>query len=190
MTSNLLTLTELESRLLTIGESPRNNGTLDMIVCRPANGERRVLARAVLDQTEGLIGDNWHTRGSRHTADGQAHPDMQLTIMNSRIIQLLTQDRARWSLAGDQLYIDLDLYVDNLPPGQRLAIGTAILEITAIPHTGCAKFTERYGHAATRFVNSAEGRQHRRRGVNAKVIQSGSICVGDRVLTVAGSDSR
>jgi MOSC domain-containing protein YiiM len=109
---------------------------------------------------------------------------VQITIMNSRVIQAITQDRSRWPLAGDQLFIDLDLSADNLPPGQRIAIGTVILEISAVPHTGCAKFTERFGHGAIRFVNDSEGMRQRRRGLNARVIQAGVIGVSDTVSKV------
>lgn len=178
------TTTELQAELAELGDSPRDNGTLEMIVCRTAEGERLVLERADLDPIEGLIGDNWQARGSKRTEDGSAHPDMQITMMNSRVIQALAKDRDRWPLAGDQLFIDLDLSVDNLEPGQRIAIGTAVLEITDIPHTGCEKFTGRYGHDAIRFVNSPEGRHFRRRGIYARVVQAGTIRVGDKVSKI------
>lgn len=179
-----LTATELQTGLAGLGESPRDNGTLEMIVCRPNIGERRVLDRAELDLVEGLVDDNWWARGSKQTEDGSAHPGTQIAIMNSRIIHLLAQDRSRWSLAGDQLFIDLDLSLDNLPAGQRIAIGSTVLEITDVPHNGCAKFTERFGHDAIRFVNSPEGRQARRRGIFARVIQPGTITVGDTVSKI------
>lgn len=182
--SRYLTMDELEAGLVEIGQSPKEKGMLEMIVCRPDEDERLVLEHAELDPTEGLIGDNWRARGSRHTEDGKAHPDSQIAIMNSRIIQLLAQDRSRWPLAGDQLYVDLDVSSDNLPPGQQITIGTALLEITDMPHTGCAKFTERYGHDAIRFVNSPEGRRFRRRGLYARVLRPGTISVGDVVSKV------
>lgn len=179
-----LTMTELEAGLGELGNSPQDNGTLEMIVCRPGIGERLAMEQANLHSIDGLIGDNWQTRGSKHTEDGSAHPEMQITIMNSRIIHLIAQDRSRWALAGDQLFIDLDLSVENLPPGQQLAIGTAVLEITRMPHNGCQKFTERFGHDASRFVNSVEGRQLHRRGINARIIRPGIICVGNIVSKI------
>src|SRR5688572_12055308 len=147
-----LTMTELEAGLLALGESPRDHGRLEMIVSRPAIEQRVVLDQADLDVVEGLVGDNWLTRGSKHAPDGKAHPEAQITLMNTRVIQTLAHDRDRWALAGDQLYVDMDLSEDNLPAGQRIAIGSAILEITAKPHTGCDKFTARFGHDAIRFV--------------------------------------
>jgi len=179
-----VTTTDILSRLEALGNSPLDHGRLEMIVCRPAIEQRKVLECAELDLLEGLVGDSWRARGSSRTEDGSPNFEAQITIMNSRIIQVLAQDRSRWPLAGDQLYIDLDLSIENLPPGQRIAIGTAVLEVSATPHTGCAKFTERFGHDAIRFVNSAEGRQGRRRGLNARVIEPGTICVGDIVSKI------
>lgn len=177
-----LTMTELQAELATLGQSPQDEGTVEMIVCRPAVDERLVLEQAELHLDEGLVGDNWRARGSRHTEDGRAHPDAQITLMNARVIQTVAQSRERWPLAGDQLFVDLDLSHENLQPGYQLAIGTAVLEVTPMPHTGCAKFTERFGHEAIRFVNSREGRQERRRGMYTRVVQPGIIRVGDRVL--------
>lgn len=173
------TIPELEAALAASGGSPLDNGTLEMIVRRPEMGKREVIESAQLDLIEGLIGDNWRVRGSRHTEDGSAVPGAQISLMNSRVIQAIAGERPRWSLAGDQLFLDMDLSDQNLPPGQRLAIGSAVIEITDTPHNGCAKFTERYGHEAIRWVNSPEGRQVHRRGIYARVIQPGTIRTGD-----------
>ena len=176
-----LTTEELKAGLNEIRQSPPETGTLDMIVRRPKTNEREVLNEGQLDRTEGLVGDNWLTRGSSRTEDGSAHPEMQLNVMNTRVIALLAQDKARWHLAGDQLFVDLDLSAANVPPGTRLAIGSAIIEVTAEPHTGCAKFVERFGGDAMKFVNSPVGRELHLRGINAKVVQDGTIRVGDMV---------
>ncbi len=176
---------ELEAGLAAIGQSPQDKGRLEMIVSRPADDERLELESAELDPIEGLVGDIWRMRGSRRTEDGSAHPDMQLAIMNSRIIQLVAQDRSRWPLAGDQLFLDLDLGPDNLPAGQQLSIGTAIIEVTEMPHHGCDKFTARFGSEAIRFVNSKEGRKIRRRGLYARVIQGGTIRMNDVVSKIS-----
>ncbi len=174
-----LTTAELEAGLEAIRQSPKDAGILRLIVRRPQEDEREVLPTGELDLMEGLIGDTWKTRGSSRTADGSSHPDMQLNIMNSRVAALVAQDDERWQLAGDQLYIDLDLSGENLPPGTRLAIGSAIIEVTAQPHTGCRKFVERFGLNAMKFVNSTIGKQLHLRGINAKVAQAGVIRAGD-----------
>ncbi len=176
-----LTLAELEAGLEHIRQAPRDQGKLAMIVRRPAVDEREVLTTAELDPAQGLVGDNWRVRGSTRTADGSAHPDMQLNIMNARAIALLAQDEERWPLAGDQLYIDLDLSAENLPPGTQLQIGAAIVEVTAQPHTGCQKFMARFGDDALKFVNSPVGKELHLRGINAKVVQGGVIQAGDTV---------
>jgi hypothetical protein len=176
-----LSLAELEAGLEMIRQAPRDEGQLELIVRRPQVELREALQEGLLDLSEGLVGDNWKTRGSSRTADGSAHPDMQLNVMNARVIALLAQEKERWQLAGDQLFIDLDLSAENLPPGTRLALGSAVIEITHQPHTGCAKFMSRFGVDALKFVNSTEGKALRLRGLNAKVVQAGVIRVGDHV---------
>ena len=174
-----LTMEELHAGLAEIRQSPGDSGELKLIVRRPQINAREVLTEAELCTEKGLVGDNWQHRSSSRTADGSPHPEMQINIMNSRVIALLTQDESRWQLAGDQLFLDLNLSKENLPAGTRLALGTAILEVTAQPHTGCNKFVERFGLDAMKFVNSEIGRELQLRGINARVIQSGSIRVGD-----------
>ncbi len=175
---------ELQTRLLELGESPKDNGTLEMIVCRPTLGERRILNEATLDIEDGLVGDNWKLRETSKIKHGNAYSKMQIAIMNSRVIQAIAQDKSRWSLAGDQLFVDLDLSSENLPPDQQIVIGTVILEVTEVPHNGCVKFTERYGSNATKFVNSVEGRLFRYRGINARIVRSGTIKIDDRVTKI------
>jgi hypothetical protein len=172
-------MAELEAGLDEILRSPKDEGILEMIVSRPRIGERQVLAEGELHPLEGLMGDSWRIRGSSRTADGSAHPEMQLNIMNSRVINLVAQCKDFWPLAGDQLYLDLDLSKENLPAGTRFALGTAVIEVTPQPHTGCQKFVARFGLEAMKFVNSAVGRQLSLRGINAKVIEPGVIRVGE-----------
>lgn len=176
-----LTADELEAGLAGIRRSPVSEGTVELIVRRPAENQREVLDQADLDLTEGLVGDGWRLRGSSRTEDGSAHRGMQLTLMNARVIALVAGGRERWPLAGDQLYVDLDLSRDNLPPGTRLSVGSAIVEVTDELHTGCAKFTERFGRAAIRFVNSPAGRALRLRGMYAKVVEPGRVRQGDAI---------
>lgn len=175
-----LSLQELEAGLEIIRQSPKDHGVLELIVRRPQVGEREVLTAGELDLEQGLVGDTWRMRQSTRTPDGSAHPDMQLNIMNVRVVALVAQTRERWPLAGDQLYMDLDLSPENLPPGTRLALGSAVIEITAQPHTGCQKFMERFGLDALKFVNSAVGKLLHLRGINAKVVQPGIIRIADR----------
>lgn len=174
-----LSTAELEEGLSFILQSPRLEGTVGLIVRRPDVGEREEVPVGELDLKLGLVGDNWFARGYNKTADGAAHPEMQINLMNSRVISLIAQTRSRWKLAGDQFYVDLDLSEENLPPGTRLQIGSALIEITAEPHLGCKKFMERFGRDAVLFVNSERGKQLNLRGVNAKVIQAGKVATGD-----------
>src|SRR5450755_2894498 len=162
-----------------VRESPLDGGKVELIVCRPAVDERAVLAEGALDADAGLAGDTWQTRGSTRTADGSPHPGKQLTVMNSRAALLVARDPDRRMQAGDQLYVDLDLSPANLPPGARLALGSAVIEVTDQPHLGCAKFAARFGKDAWRFVNSKVGRELRLRGLNARVVVAGTVRPGD-----------
>ena len=173
------TLDELKAGLPHIERSPKNGGVLRLIVRRPRAGAREVLDEAQLDVTVGLVGDTWSTQAGSRGRKQSPHPDMQLNIMNARAIALVAHSDDRWPLAGDQLYLDLDLTDENLPAGTRLALGSAMIEVTAEPHTGCRKFSERFGVDATKFVNSKEGRRLHLRGINAKVVQSATIRIGD-----------
>jgi len=183
------TMTKLEAGLEDVRQSPRDSGALQMIVRRPVEDAREVLAEAELDPVVGLVGDTWRDRPSSRTPDRTAHPDMQLNLMNARVAMLVARSKDRWALAGDQLYVDLDLGGDNLPPGTRLAIGEAVVEVTAQPHTGCKKFVARFGADAMKFVNSPLGRQLNLRGINAKVVRGGTIRTGDVVRKLIGPAS-
>jgi hypothetical protein len=171
---------ELEAGLPEVLRAPRGAGTVELVVCRPEEGERKVLEEAELDVELGLVGDMWHRRPSRRT--GAVNPKAQITLMNARATDLVAGgDRERWALAGDQLYVDLDLSEASLPAGSRLAVGTAVLEVTDGPHTGCDKFRARFGSAALKLVNGGAHRHLRLRGVNARVVEPGLVRRGDAV---------
>ncbi len=173
------TVDQLDAGLDHIRQSPADNGSLRMIVQRPDVDQREVVTEGMLDVDAGLIGDSWQSRGSTRTPDGGPNPAAQVTIINARLIGLLARTEDRWPLAGDQLVIDIDMSEKNLPPGTQLAIGSAVIEISEEPHTGCAKFAQRFGHDALRFISTPQGQALRLRGVNTRVIQSGAIQLGD-----------
>ena len=175
-----------------VRESPRDVGTLALAVRRPAVDTREVLSLAELDPDAGLIGDTWSQRSSSRTTDQSPHPDMQLNVINSRFIELIAgPDRDAWALAGDQLYLDLDLSVDALPAGSRLAIGDrAVIVVTDQPHNGCAKFAARFGRDAHKIVWTEEGQRLRLRGLNARVIVGGTIRTGDTVRQLPATAKR
>jgi len=172
---------DLDRHLDHVQRAPADDGRLELIVRRPEVDGRETLVEAQLDPSGGLVGDSWAARGSSSTFDGAADPDAQITLMNIRVLEAIEPDRARWPLAGDQLYVDLDLRIETLPPGSRLAIGSAVIEVSEKPHTGCAKFSARFGSDALRWINSPTGRAHRMRGLNARVVTAGMVRVGDPV---------
>ncbi len=172
MSDRHLSAEELNAGVDSILASPSDNGELKLIVRRPAVDERETPQQARLDIEVGLVGDSWSTRA-------KVVPDMQLNIMNTRVIDHVARSQDRWPLAGDQLFIDMALSTDNLPPGTQIALGDAIIEVTEPPHTGCKKFAARYGVDAMVFVNSGRGKTDNFRGICAKVVKSGDIGVGD-----------
>lgn len=188
MTVKHLTMQELEAALDHLREAPKDNGVVQLIVRRPRTDDREVIDQAEVDPAKGLIGDSWCFRPSSRTPDRSPHPEMQINIMNSRVTGLVAQEKDRWPLAGDQLYIDMDLSKENLPGGTQLAIGTAVLEVSPLPHTGCHKFVDRFGVDAMKFVNSTVGKELCLRGINARVIKGGVIRVGETARKVSNTD--
>jgi hypothetical protein len=184
-----LTTHELEAGLDHVRAAPADRGRVELLVLRPALGERETPNEVHLDVVEGVVGDNWRVRGSSRTPDGSANPEAQITVMNVRLAQLVAagaDDRRK--LAGDQIYADLDLSLENLPAGSRLRIGSAVIEISAHPHTGCEQFVERFGREAMRFVNSPRGRELRLRGMNCKVASGGVVRLGDIITKEAAPE--
>jgi MOSC domain-containing protein len=179
--ARFLTAAELAAGLPDILRSPTDGGTVEMIVARPDSEQRCLLEHGVLAPATGLQGDRWQATCGLKLPDGSPDPAVQITLMNSRCIQLLTENRELWPLAGDNFFVDLDLSIENLPVGSRLRLGSCVLQISQPPHTGCAKFKRRFGLAALEFVNSPEGKAQRLRGVNASVAQPGEVKVGDRI---------
>jgi MOSC domain-containing protein YiiM len=173
----------LEAGLGEVFSAPADEGTLELIVRRPAENERELLDAGELDAEVGLVGDMWSTRPSSKGPDGGPDPEAQLTVMNARAARLVADGDSleRWAAAGDQLYVDLDISEANLPAGTRVAIGDAVIEVTPAPHTGCGKFLKRFGVDAVKVFNSADGRAARLRGLNARVIEPGVVRRGDRV---------
>ena len=177
-----LTTEELEAGLDAIRRAPAEEGTVELIVRRPAEGEREVLSEGTLDLDQGLVGDRWSAHRSSKTPDGSPNRETQLTLMSARVVGLVAAgDRDRWALAGDQIYVDLDISEANLPAGTRLSLGSAVIEVTPEPHTGCVKFMSRFGKDAHRFVNTKPYRHLRLRGLNAKVIEPGTVSSGDTI---------
>jgi hypothetical protein len=176
---SVLGIDELQEGLTHILGSPRDGGRLEMVVRRPVEDEREIVSEARIEPGLGVVGDRW-------VSEPKPSPEAEVTLMNARCIALLAGDVDRWPLAGDQLYVDLDLGQENLPPGSRLRIGDVVLEVSAKPHTGCAKFSSRFGPEALRFVNSVEGRAARLRGLNARVVDGGTVHPGDTVSKISG----
>ena len=176
-----LSIEEIEAGLPLVRQSPKDHGVLKAIVIRPAVNERQRLQQVDLSPEGGVHGDAWANGCWMSLPDGSPHPDVQVTLTNARFMNLIGHDESNWAPAGDNLFVDLDLSDENLQPGQRLAIGTALLEVTAVPHNGCKKYALRYGQDAVRFVNTPVGKSLHLRGIYAKIIQAGTVSAGDTI---------
>lgn len=176
-------LQELFGWLDQIRSAPSTEGRIELIVRRPAIDEREVITRGELCTTNGLVGDNWSAKPT--SATGMPNPRAQLTLMNARAAAAIAGQRDRWPLAGDQLYVDFDLSVENVPAGTVLAVGAAEIEVTDEPHLGCGKFVRRFGVDAQRFVNSPDGRRLNCRGINTRVVVPGALETGNTIRKLA-----
>ncbi len=176
---------ELAAALPEIEAAPNDGGRIEAIVVRPGPGQRRPVARAALSRAGGVAGDHWAKGCWLSTEDGAPHPDVQICMMSARCIRAIAGEPENWPAAGDNLFIDMDLSPDNLPPGTRVAMGSAELVITEVPHNGCQGFIDRFGRDACVFVNTGPGKALRLRGIYGRVVRDGTVSVGDRVTKLA-----
>jgi len=151
--------------------APLGRGTVRGICVRVEEGVHETPERAEVTVEDGLVGDRW-ARGGRDV-------DAQITLMNVRVAELIG---GPLDLAGDNFQVELDLSEEALPVGTRLRIGSALLEVSPAPHTGCKKFRERFGLDALKWVN--DNRDRRLRGMNCRVLEAGTVAVGDPVAVV------
>ena len=151
--------------------APRGSGTVRGICVRVEESVHETPERVEVSVKDGVAGDRWAT--------GRRDLDAQMTLMNVRVAELIG---GPLDLGGDNFQVDLDLSEDALPVGTRLRIGSALLEVSPAPHTGCKKFRERFGLDALKWVN--DNRDRRLRGMNCRVLEAGTVAVGDPVVVV------
>ncbi|MCB9765775.1 MAG: hypothetical protein H6739_38730 [Alphaproteobacteria bacterium] len=154
---------------------PLREGRVALVTARLPEGARRTPARARLTVADGVEGDRW--------AQGRRMPEAQVTLMRADVAGLICNGQPL-SLPGDNLLVELDLSLDNLPAGVRLAVGTAELEVTAEPHDGCTLFRERFGGPALKLTAHADYKALRLRGIHARVVRDGEVCPGDAVVVL------
>ncbi len=160
----------LQAAFLELPPAPATRGRVVQIVRRGEGGRREYLEHTRVTPHTGVPGDAWARRSA-------PDPDEQITAMQAGVARLLANGQPL-GLFGDNLFLDLDLSANNLPPGSVLRIGTAGFVITAKPHTGCRKFLTRFGRDALRFVSEAAHRSHNLRGVHLRVLEPGEVRLG------------
>ncbi len=176
---------DIDRRMDWVLNAPRDKGRVKLIVVRPQTNQRTMLEQVLFSREAGVTGDNWQQHCWKKCDDGKADPSVQVAIMNARMIEVLAGHKNNWPLAGDQLFVDFDLGINNLSPGDQLQVGGAVLEITAEPHRGCGKFKKRFGETALQYVNSAQGDAHRLRGIYATIISNGDVSIGDTICKIS-----
>ena len=177
MALHRLSTSEIEKKIDRIAQSPRDLGTLECIVLRLPNEKRETPQEAVVSPDGGLHGDRWRMAKSPNQRG-------QISMMNASFQRTIAGDEDRMTLAGDNLLVDLDLNKDNLPTGARLRIGSSVVEVTDLPHTGCSKFERRYGIDALNFTSSHTHKFQRLRGLFVRTIKPGLIRVGDTIIKI------
>ena len=175
---------ELQAALPDVLAAPKDGGTVDLIVVRPQKGQRQTPASVRLSLAGGVEGDHWAKGCWLTLDDGSPHPDVQICLMQSRMIRAIAGDIENWAPAGDNLFIDMDLGPANCPPGTRLALGSVEMVVTEEPHNGCQNFIDRYGRDACVFVNTGQGAELRLRGIYTRVTRDGTVSVGDTVRKI------
>ena len=166
-------LVELAAGLCGLAELPKHAGRLAAIVLRRADGVRDTPDCVLLTPEEGVPGNRWG-RQTPHASDAQ------LAVMRRDVAELVANGQPL-TLFGDNLFVDLDISAANLPPGARLLVGDAVVEVTPKPHNGCHKFEGRFGHDALEFVNAKSTRHLNLRGIYCKVVKPGKVAVGETI---------
>ena len=168
---------ELEASLSALAELPKDSGRLALIVRRPADGVRETPQTVRLTPEEGVPGDSWGRSPSRKL-------DAQIAVMRRDVAELIANGQPL-TLFGDSLFVDFDISTPNLPTGSRLRVGEAVVEVTPMPHNGCAKFKGRFGQDALVFVNAKPTRHLNLRGIYWKVVEPGEVSVGAEIRVIS-----
>lgn len=181
--ADVTTVSEQLAALVEAG-FPKDTGSVEAIFIRPVTEEREDLQEAELTKADGVKGDRWRPTASMRLPDGSPDPRTQITMMNVKVLECVSGGRDKWALAGDQLIVDLDVSEENLPVGQQIRIGDAVVEVTDVPHTGCAKFRRRYGNESLDYINGDGRESLRLRGVYVKVVEEATVRVGDVIAKI------
>jgi MOSC domain-containing protein YiiM len=166
-----LTRESLEQRFHELPAPPLDVGKVALVVRRPDAGVRELPPRARLTVEGGLEGDRWAAGPDRKV-------ESQVTLMRADVSRLVANGQPV-ELCGDNLLVELDLSKENLPAGTRIEIGTALCEVTPKPHTGCSKFSGRFGADALAFAAGPEHASRRLRGIHVRVLEDGEVSPGD-----------
>jgi len=174
-----MTFEELERAWQDAPPLPRGRGGVRRICVRTGGGAHACPPRVRVTCEGGVDGDRW-------AREPQRRLDAQVTLIAARVAEWIARPGSPPEAAGDNFHVDLDVGVEALPVGTRIRLGTAVVEVTALPHSGCAKFRDRFGLDAVRWVNDPGHRERRLRGVNCRVIADGEVAVDDAVELVRG----
>lgn len=174
-----VTTDELTAALPEVLAAPKSGSAVELLCLRPGYGERRFVGEIAVTRAQGIPGERWGTAPWLKLADGTGHPGIQVSILPRRVLDLVWRDRANVVHPGDTFVADLDMTEANLPAGQLLAVGTAVLRVSEVWNDACAKWKVRHGEAAYAWVRAHP--ELRLRGVLCSIDQDGVIRNGDAV---------
>ena len=171
----------LSARRSWVLDAPKDNAPILTLCVRPAEGERRFVQTMQLDPERGVVGDRWLTKTWMRLSDGRPDPRIQVCIMGSRLLELVRREGADSMYPGDNVIADMDFSEANLPVGQHLQLGTAIIEVSDVFNSACSKWQQRYGADALTWINLPENKPHRLRGILARVVRAGEVHLTDSI---------
>jgi hypothetical protein len=159
--------------------APKDGAAISMLCLRPERNKRRVVDEITLTRENGIPGERWKDQPWLRTEDGAPHPGIQVSILQQRVLDLVWRDRENTVHPGDTFIADMDLSEANLPVGQVLEIGEAVLKVSEVFNDGCVKWKARYGREAKDWITMPGHPELRLRGVLCSIERDGIIREGD-----------
>ena len=175
---------ELDAAIPHILAAPKDGAAIEILCLRPERGQRRFVDEIEVTRAQGIPGERWATQPWLRLEDGRPHPGIQVCVISRRVLDLVWRDREATPHPGDTFVVDMDLSEANLPAGQLLRAGSAVLRVSEVFNDACVKWKVRYGEAAKDWVTAPGHPALRLRGILCSVERDGRIRNGDRLSKI------